>query len=274
MTTTAPPLSPVPGVGAGRRDTSGLAVAVGLARRSLLLIRRVPAALVPTIFFPVIIVVAFSGAYGGLTMLPGFPVEHMIDWMLPMAVIQGAAFSGVNVGVIMIRDFEDGFFDRLLIAPVSRVALIAGPMLGALGRGLIPAAVVLSVGLAAGASIPGGVPGALMLFAAALGAAAMASGWAIGLALRFQHMKAAPLMQVGMFVGIFLSTAQVPLEVMTGWLKGVARFNPTTYILGMGRQGFIGSVSWADTWPGLVAIAGGCLVLGAFALRGLRKVVP
>ncbi|MGI8792769.1 MAG: ABC transporter permease [Acidimicrobiales bacterium] len=264
-----PPATPVT-----HGNASGVAVALGLARRSLLLIKRVPAALVPTIFFPLIIVVAFSGAYGGLTRLPGFPVSNMIDWMLPMAVIQGAAFAGVNVGIIMIRDFEDGFFDRLLIAPVSRLALIAGPMLGALGRGLIPTVSVLLVGLIAGASMPGGVVGVLTLTIASLGAAAMASAWAIGLALRIKHMKAAPLMQIGLFVGVFLSTAQVPIEVMTGWLKGVARFNPTTYILALGRQGFVGPITWADTWPGLLAIAGSCVVLGAFALRGLRKVVP
>lgn len=273
--TAAPTTVPAPGAGSGaQRGTSGVAVALGLARRSLLLLRRVPAAVIPAIFFPVIIVVAFSGAYDGLTMLPGFPVANMIDWMLPMAVVQGAAFAGVNVGIVMIRDFEDGFFDRLLIAPVSRVALIAGPMIGALGRSLIPAVCVLTVGVVAGARIPGGVAGVLMLTTAALGAAALASAWAIGLALRVKHMKVAPLMQVGLFIGVFLSTAQVPLEVMTGWLKGVARFNPTTYILGLARQGFIGSVTWGDTWPGLLAIAGGCLLLGAFAVRGLRSVTP
>lgn len=256
------------------RQASMVAVSWGLAGRSLLLLRRVPAALIPSIAFPIIIVVAFSGAYGGLTLLPGFPVENMIDWMLPMAVVQGAAFAGVNVGLVMVRDFEDGFFDRLLIAPVARTALIAGPMIGALGRALAPSVVVLAVGLLAGASLPGGVLGAVMLMVAALGAAAIASAWAIGLALRLRSMKAAPLMQIGIFVGIFLSTAQVPLEVMTGWLKGVARFNPTTYILALGRQGFVGEVSWADTWPGLVATVGGALLLGVFALSGLRKVTP
>jgi MYXO-CTERM domain-containing protein len=37
------------------------------------------------------------------------------------------------------------------------------------------------------------------------------------------------------------------------------------------RQGFVGSVTWADTWPGLLALAGLLAVLGAWALREMRR---
>jgi hypothetical protein len=33
-------------------------------------------------------------------------------------------------------------------------------------------------------------------------------------------------------------------------------------------------VSWGQTWPGLVALGVGALLLGAFALRGLQKATP
>jgi ABC-2 type transport system permease protein len=242
-----------------------------LAFRSLLLLQRVPAVLIPSLLFPIIIVVAFSGAYGALTQLPGFPVKNMIDWMLPMSIVQGSAFTGINAGLGLIRDIETGFFDRLRLAPTSRLALVIGPLLGAGARAGIPIVVVLGVGLAAGASLPGGIVGVLAFIAAALGAALIAAGWAIGLALRLRSMKAAPLMQVGLFATVFLSTAQVPLGLMSGWLKSVARVNPTTYILQMARQGFIGPVTWGDTWPGLVALAIGVTGLITFAVRGLRS---
>jgi ABC-2 type transport system permease protein len=251
---------------------SDLAVTVALTRRNLLMLRRVPTAFVPSLVFPIFIVVAFSGAYGSLTRLPGFPVTNMIDWMLPMSVVQGSAFAGVNVGLSMIRDIQDGFFDRVLVAPVSRLTVVAGPILGALGRAFLPLAVVLVAGLAAGARVKGGILGLLGLVVAAEGAALIAAGWATGLALRFRDQRAAPLMQVGIFVAVFLSTAQVPLAVMTGWLKTVARLNPMTYILGMGRQGFIGEATWGQTWPGLVALGGGIIVLTTFAVRGLASI--
>ncbi len=37
------------------------------------------------------------------------------------------------------------------------------------------------------------------------------------------------------------------------------------------RQGFVGEVTWADTWPGLLALAGLAVVLTYFALRNMRK---
>ena len=250
---------------------SALRISGSLAGRSLLLLRRVPATLVPSLVFPIFIVVAFSGAYGALVRLPGFPVKHMVDWMLPMSVVQGSSFAGVNVGLGMIRDLENGFFDRLLLAPSSRLPIIVGPLVGALARAFIPTAVVLTAGLLAGAHLAGGLLGIVTLLLAAEGAAVVAGGWAIGLALRFRSQRAAPLMQVGIFVTVFLSTAQVPLAVMQGWLRTVARVNPMTNVLRMARAGFIGHVHWSDTWGGLVALAGGIVLLTAFAARGLAK---
>ena len=37
------------------------------------------------------------------------------------------------------------------------------------------------------------------------------------------------------------------------------------------RQGFIGDVTWHDTWPGLLAVVGLQLVLGSFAVRSMRR---
>jgi ABC-2 type transport system permease protein len=234
----------------------------------------VPSTFVPSLIFPIFSVVAFSGAFSAVANIPGFPVPRIIDWMLPMSIVQGAAFSGMTVGMGMARDLESGFFDRLLLAPVKPLGLIAGPMGAAVVRALIPFALVLPAGMLAGARLRGGVPGGLMLLLAAEGIALVGAGWGIGLALRAKSMQIAPLMQMGIFLTVFLSTAQVPLTVMTGWLHQVARVNPMTNILALARQGFIGDVTWNQTWPGLLALAGATVVLGLFAVRGLRRLVP
>lgn len=254
--------------------TSSPAVALHITRRSLLLIPRVPSTFIPSLIFPVFTVVVFSNAFGAVAQLPGFPVSKMLDWMLPMAVVQGAAFTGLTIGLGAARDLESGFFDRFLTAPVRPVAILAGAYLAAMVRAVIPVALVIGAGLASGADLRGGLAGLGVLFIAAEGAALAAGGWGLGLALRAKTVRIAPLMQVGIFLAVFLSTAQVPLDVMTGWLHAVARVNPTTYVLGLGRQGFLGSVTWGGTWPGLVAIAGMGAFFGVFALRGLRTLRP
>ena len=38
------------------------------------------------------------------------------------------------------------------------------------------------------------------------------------------------------------------------------------------RQGFLGSVSFADTWPGFAALAGLIALLSALALREMQRI--
>ena len=95
--------------------------------------------------------------------------------------------------------------------------------------------------------------------------------WALGVVYRLRSQRALGLVQVGIFSSLFLSIGQVPLAVMEGWLHTAARFNPTTNLLRMARQGFFDSgVSWELTWPGLVA--GGLMVgaLAVWAVTGFR----
>jgi ABC-2 type transport system permease protein len=249
-------------------------VAWAITGRSLKLIPRLPATFIPSLVMPVFLTLAFSGQFSGLVNLPGFPAEKIIDWFIPMTTIQGAAFAGITTGMGVARDLENGFYDRLLLSPASRNALLAGPLVASVLRSLLPLTLLLVIAVLGGAHWHGGLLGIGTLAVAALGVALAAGAWALGLALRFRTQQAAPLMQTGVFLTVFLSTAQMPLPLLTGWLHDVARFNPMTNVLELARQGFLGEVTWADTWPGLVALAGMIAVLGLFAYRGMAKVTP
>jgi ABC-2 type transport system permease protein len=86
-----------------------------------------------------------------------------------------------------------------------------------------------------------------------------------------RNMGAATLTQFAIFFTIFLSTSQVPLSNMAGWLHAVARVNPMTNVLRLARQGLLGDVTWNGTWGGLVALAGMLFLSTWFALSGLRS---
>jgi ABC-2 type transport system permease protein len=101
--------------------------------------------------------------------------------------------------------------------------------------------------------------------------AIVAACWGATLALRFKTQAAAPLMQAVMLALILCTTAYAPQELLTGWLYTVAEINPITQVVEAARQGFVGEVTWAGTWPALVALAGFTLVLGFSALRGMRR---
>ena len=253
---------------------SSVRVARAVAARSLLLIPRLPSTFVPSLVMPIFFTIVFSEGFSGISSLPGFPTDDTINWFVPTAALMGSSFAGVTMGLGVARDLQVGFYERFLASPVSRSSLVAGAMGAGALRALIPTALTTLVGLLLGARLPGGLGGVLFLAIAAMGLALCGSAWSLGVAYRFKTMQSAPLMQVGMFLTIFLSTLQMPLELLTGWLKAVATYNPVTYVLQMARQGFLGSPSWADTWPGLLAIGGMLVVLVTFAARGMKKIIP
>jgi ABC-2 type transport system permease protein len=154
------------------------------------------------------------------------------------------------------------------------VALLVGPILSGLVRCTVTLAVVLTFGVLLGADITAGIVGLLCLWVASMGVATIATGWALGLVYRVPNQRAGPILQIGIFFTTFLSTGNVPLVAQTGWVEHIARVNPLTNILALARQGFLGEVTWAATWPGLVAIAGSLAVLWTFAATGLRRLVP
>jgi ABC-type multidrug transport system permease subunit len=250
-----------------------VSVALVLWRRSLNEILRVRGALLPATIAPVIFMLGITGQFGRLTGLHGFPTESYISWIVPLSCLQGAGFAGAAVGSNLARDIELGWFDRLLVAPVPRPLLIVGPILGAMSRAMVPATVVLIVGLLIGADLTGGVPGLIALYAAAAGFCATAALWGVFMAVTFRTQQAGPLMQQGVFLLVFLSTAYTPLVLLHGWLGSVAHLNPVTHVLEMARQATVEGIepSFAHTWPGVVALLGMATVLGALALSGLRR---
>jgi ABC-2 type transport system permease protein len=157
------------------------------------------------------------------------------------------------------------------MAPTPRPALILGPLFTCWARVTIVVTVVVLVGFAFGARLEGGAIGLVTLAVACYGISTIAAGWGLGLAFRFKDMRGAALMQLTLFLCLFLTEAQAPLSIMTGWLHTVASINPFNNILRLARVGFLGPVTWDDTWGGILAIIVISTLTLTFAARGLRK---
>jgi ABC-type multidrug transport system permease subunit len=240
-----------------------------LMRRALNELVRVPGAAIPGVLAPTIFMLGLTAVFGKLTLLPGFTTNDFMSFLIPVSLMQGAGFTGAATGVNLARDIELGWFDRLIVAPLARPALLAGLVLSASMRALIPMTFLLVVGFSFGVHFPG-IDGLLLAVLLAAGFAAVAASWGITLALRFKTQSAAPLMQAGIFMAVLFTSSYAPLSLLTGWLHTVATYNPVRFIIDAVRQGFVGGLTWHETWPGLLALLGLSLVITAFALRGLR----
>ena len=242
-----------------RTNLATIGALMSRAKNELL---RVPGAAIPGVLAPTIFFLGLNGVFGALTQLKGFETGAYESFIVPVSMLQGAGFTGAAAGVNMARDIEQGWLDRLLVSPAPRWVLLAGTVLAASARALIPATFVLAIALPLGAGWPG-VDGLLVTFFMVAAMAAVAACWGSMLALRFKSQSAAPLMQAGMMALILSTTAYAPLALLQGWLETVARLNPVTQVIEAARQGFVGGVTWGGTWPGIAALIGLLLVFGA-----------
>jgi ABC-type multidrug transport system permease subunit len=253
---------------AWRANLGTVAALMARAKNELI---RVPGAAIPGVLAPTIFFLGLNGVFGALIQLQGFGTDTYESFIVPVSMLQGAGFTGAAAGVNLARDIEQGWLDRLLVSPAPRWVLLTGNVLGASARALLPATFVLAIALAVGARFPG-IDGLLLTFVMVAAMAAVAACWGSFLALRFKSQSAAPLMQAGTMAVILTTTAYAPLALLQGWLQDIARLNPVTEVVEAARQGFLGDVTWAGTWPGLLALAGMLVVLGALALREMRRI--
>ena len=240
-----------------------------MVRRSMVRIRRMPAAFIPSLAMPVFQLIAFGGAFAGALAFAG--IRHALDWYVPLASMQGAAFGAMGLAFATVNDLQTGFFDRIRMSPAGRSAMVYGPLTASMVRAIIPLVLVSTVGFIGGADLPGGPLGLVTLAVAALGIAFTASGFGLGLAFRMQSLAAATLTQFAIFFTIFLSTAQMPLSFIKGWVKPIARVNPITNVLRLAREGFLGRVTWGNSWGGILALAVISVLTTTFAVTGLKS---
>ncbi len=252
---------------AWRANLATIGALMTRARNELL---RVPGAAIPGVLAPTIFFLGLNGVFGALTHLKGFSTGTYESYIVPVSMLQGAGFTGAAAGVNLARDIEQGWVDRLLVSPAPRWVLLAGNVLAASTRALIPATFVLVVALLLGAGWPG-ADGLAVTYLMVTAMAAVAACWGSMLALRFKSQSAAPLMQAGTMAVILTTTAYAPLALLQPWLRSVAEVNPVTQVLDAARQGFVGGVTWAETWPGIVALLGLLALLGALSLREMRR---
>jgi ABC-2 type transport system permease protein len=97
----------------------------------------------------------------------------------------------------------------------------------------------------------------------------VAALWACGVAMFLRTEQAGALIQMPVFVVLFLAPVYVPARLLTGWIHSVANLNPATAVLEAGRALLAGSP--VKVALSFALLAGGALLMGVFARRGLAS---
>jgi ABC-2 type transport system permease protein len=200
---------------------------------------------------------------------------------LAMSVLFTAVFSAGSI----VWDREFGFLREMLVAPVSRTAIVIGKCLGGATTATAQGVVVLAL---AG---PVGVPYDPLLMLKLLGMMALLAFTLTA----FGVMMAARIATFQGFMGLtqmllmplfFTSGAMFPLSGLPAWLAWVTRLNPLTYavdpirrtvfdhldISAVARAAYAPGVGWGSyrvpVWLELMIVAAvGLLMLGVASLE-------
>jgi ABC-2 type transport system permease protein len=250
--------------------TDAISVARGVSWRVLHTFFTNKAFLLPSVMFPLFFFTAFVGGLSRISQVPGFdfPTGYTA-FQFVFVLLQSAAFAGVFTGFGIARDFESGFMRRLMLAAPNRSGILLGYAVSALVRWATVAVVVTIVALLAQMEVGGNGVDLFGLYVLALLLNLAGTLWAMGVAMRLRSQQAAPVMQMPVFLLLFFAPVYVPLNLLEGWIHGVASVNPITALLEAGR-GFISGAP--ELTLAAFAIAAG-LILGfaVWAVRGLRR---
>jgi ABC-2 type transport system permease protein len=146
--------------------------------------------------------------------------------VMAMSVLFSAAFAGVS----LVWDREFGFLREMLVAPVSKFAIIMGKCLGGATAATLQSVVLLA--LAGLVGVPYHPVLMLQLLALLFVGAFLLTAMGVLLSSRIKQIQAAmPTSQLIIMPMMFLSGALFPLANLPGWLAVLTRLNPLTYLV-------------------------------------------
>ncbi len=255
----------------GEASLNLLAQIALITRRNLTVIFRTPQALIPPLAISVFFLLIYESTLGeAAAYLPGLSGNSYLGFILPLSLVSSALSGSSLAAQNLVRDIESGYFDKLLLTPVSRTALLLGPIIaGGFILG-IQALFVIAVGLIMGLESATGLTGLLAVVGLAILLGSGFAGFTVSAALGSGNAAVTQAASFLFFPLTFLTASFVPLELLSGWLEVAARVNPITYVLEAMRS--LLNEGWDMTllWQGIVA----CLILAvamyALAVYALR----
>lgn len=239
--------------------------------QNLLTIFRRPEAVLPPIGISLFFLLIYDSTLGGAaSFIPNLGGNSYLGFILPLSIVS-SSLSGAGIAAQnLVRNIEGGYFDKLLLTPISRAALLTGTILsGGVILGL-QASIVVGVALLMGLEVATGILGALAVIGMAVLLGLGFAGFTMSAALGSGNAAVVQSASFIFFPLTFLAPTFVPLELLDGWLKTAARFNPITYVLEAMRATL--NTGWDA--PTMLRGVAACVILGGFmyilTLRALR----
>jgi len=212
----------------------------GLWYREVLRYWREKSRIVSSLILPLLWLVVFGSGLRGVQVTPGLTYQtYIFPGILGMTLLFTSVFSGVSV----IWDREFGFLKEILVAPVSRTAIVIGKALGSGTSALIQGALLIPLSYLVGVHLS---PISIVIL---LPTMVLISIGLVSVGLLIASLMASLegfnfIMSLVIMPMFFTSGALFPLTSAPTWLRDFSYINPLTYGVDVLRWAtFSGSVS-------------------------------
>lgn len=240
---------------------------ISFGGRALRSIPRDPESIIPALIVPVFFFAVNVGALQDVAeAMPGLDYKA---FQVPVAIL--FAVTGVTRANILVLDIQGGYFDRLALTPVNRLAMLLGFMVADLVLVMSLSIPVIVLGTIVGVRFETGILG-IFAFLGIAGIWALAyNAFPYAVALKTGNPAAVNSSFLLFLPVTFLTTVFVPQEALTGWMSQVVKFNPVTYLL-QGMRSLI-SEGWVASdllaaFAGIGAVAALSVPLAMWSLMG------
>ena len=234
-----------------------------MTRRSLRHVLRYPVTRVVSVAVPVLLLLLFVGVFGGSLKAGLGAVSHgsYIDYVMPGIIVMTAAYGSSVTAQSVNRDSTEGIIARFRTMAISPASVLNGHVASALARTLVSAALV--IGVAIGLGFRSGTDAGRWL--AAVGLTAMLVLALTWLAVPFGLVAKTAEGLSGFILIVqllpFISSAFVPPDQMSGWVRWFAAHQPFTPVIDTLRGLLTGtpdgrSAIAAVAWCAGLALAG------------------
>ncbi len=216
--------------------------ALTLVRREVLRFVRQRSRMIGVIASPILFWIVIGSGLNDSFQYPGGPEDmSYLEYFYPGTLVLVILFAAIFSSISIIEDRNQGFLQSVLVAPIPRVSIVLGKVLGITVLAVLQAGVFL---LAAPLIVPGATAGSLVLtflvltlVALGLSALGFLIAWSMDSSQGFHAIM--NLLLVPMWL---LSGALFPVSGSAPWVAGIMRWNPLMYGVSATRKALYGLI--------------------------------
>jgi len=232
------------------RIVSAVTDSLVMIKRSSTHILRNTDQLLGTFFQPIMFLVLFTAVFGGAIATQG---GSYTNFLMAGIIVQTIAFGSTTTAIAICNDMQRGIVDRFRSLPMSNLAVLNGHVISDLFRNGISTIVMILAGLVIGFR-PTATFTEWLIFVGLLALFTLAISWLSAIVgVLAKSVEGVQWMTfIIIFPLTFASTAFVPAESMSSWLRPFAEHQPVSQMVDAVRGLLIGTPTGDSIWLSVV----------------------